>query len=106
MTDQCPLFEWTPGVPIVDELLPMEDSMIAANNDVNETNNGDGVELNDNSNDEEIDNNGLIALVEEEDDDELPAFEFHNDNDIDSIMSNDEGDDETSILIKLKMIVL
>ena len=98
MTDQYPMFEWAPGVPILDELLPID------NND-NENDDGNNVGAVDddpasNDDDNESSDNDRLAVINEEEDSDVDGpiiFNDENDNvvsDSDREVDEAAGDDE------------
>ena len=108
LTDNYPLFEWAPGVPILDELIPLPEEVHNTNNDTSNDNNDDAnidnedaldVPNVDGGNENEIEHDNFIEL-QDNTNDAMIASEVEetdidpNDDDDDDVPQNDTDDDD------------
>ena len=109
LTDNYPLFEWAPGVPIVDEILPLPDeadnnNIKDSNNDANvdnevaldvpDVNRGDEIDIEDDNFVEANDKHNDAIIVSEE---EGTDIEPNDDKDDDAPLNDNDDDDEVMV---------
>ena len=110
LTDNYPLFEWEPGVPIVDEILPLPDE--ADNNNIKDSNKdanvdhevalyvpgvnrGDEIDIEDDNFVEVNDNHNDAIIVSEKE--EETDIEPNNNKDDDAPLNDNDDDEEVMV---------